>query len=160
MKKINFLFILALVLFFSNIQIQAQNVSKPLNSNFLIQEGIKWHDRQQFDSARFYFHQITRNDSLIGTAHYEIALGYFMEKNYDSALFYIKKAVDGRETNIRGQAKTLMGSILDDAGMPDSALVCYEAALQLRPYSSKLLYDLGLTHYKLDNLDLAEQYLI
>jgi antitoxin component YwqK of YwqJK toxin-antitoxin module len=160
MKKIFLLLCFAFVLSLFNIQIQGQNVPKPLQSNFLIQEGIKWHDRQEFDSARFYFNQITRNDSLYATASYEIALGYYSVENYDSALYYIKKAVNGRETNIREQARTLMGSIFDDAGMPDSALACYEEALKLLPYSSKLLYDLGVTHYKLGHLELAEQYLI
>ena len=143
-----------------NLSVFGQNVPKPLNSEFLISEGIKCHDKQLYDSARFYFEQITRNDSLYGTACYEIALGYYEEKEYDSALVYIRKSVNSKEIGIAGQARILMGTIFDDAEMPDSALMCYKTALQRMPYNSKLHYDLGLTYFKMDSLDLSEQHLI
>jgi antitoxin component YwqK of YwqJK toxin-antitoxin module len=151
---------ISVVLLFSKMAAQGQNVPKPLQSAFLIAEGIMFHDKQIYDSARTCFEQITRNDSLYGTACYEIALGYYSEKEYDSALFYIQKAVNSGEIGITEQARVLMGSIFDDAGMPDSALACYQIALKTAPYNSKLLYDFGCTYFRMDSLDLAEQYLI
>ena len=148
------------ILLFSNGFLRGQNVPKPFCSDFLISEGIKLHDKELYDSARVYFHQIMRNDSLYGTACYEIALGYYEEKDYDSALVYIKRAVNSKQTGLIEQARTLMGSIFDDAGMPDSAIVCYQTALKLRPYSPGIWYDLGITYYQMDSLDLAEQCLI
>ena len=148
------------VLLFSTAVVWGQNVPKPLNAEFLIEEGIKLHDKELYDSARSCFLQITRNDSLYGTACYEIAYGFYLEKNYDSALVYIKKAVNDKRNSGREQARVMMGTIFDDAGMADSALACYQTSLKLMPYNSKLLYDLGCTYYRLDSLDLAEQYLI
>ena len=158
-KYVYFLGISA-VLFFSKMAVQGQNVPKPLQSASLISKGITFHDKQMYDSARVYFNQITRNDSLYGTACYEIALGYYEQKEYDSALVYIKKSVNSNEEGITEQARVLMGSIFDDAGMRDSALVCYQIALKTTPYNAKLLYDFGCTYFRMDSLDLAEQYLI
>jgi antitoxin component YwqK of YwqJK toxin-antitoxin module len=149
-----------LVLLASVSVVRGQNVPKPLNSSFLITEGVKVHDKELYDSARTYFQQVTRNDSLYGTACYEIALGYYAEKAYDSALVYIKKAVNSGQMTVTEQARVLMGSIFGDAGASDSALVCYYEALKRMPYSSKLLYDIGATYYRLDSLDLAERYFI
>ena len=156
MKFLNF----SLVLLFTQLVVLGQNVPKPFQSSALISEGIMLHDEQLYDSARVYFRQITRNDSLYGTVCYEIALGYYIEKEYDSALVYIKKAVNSHQTSITEQARTLMGSIFDDAGMPDSAIVCYQTALKSRPYGAGVWYDLGCTYYQMDSLDLAEQCLI
>jgi len=160
MKPVFYFFTIFIILPFSSVPIYGQNVPKPLNSNSLILEGIKWHDIQEYDSARFYYSQITRNDSLYDLACYEMALSYYEEKKYDDALAYIKKARHNQQSNIFGQATTLMGTIYDDAGIPDSAIMCYKSALKIMPYNSKLLYDIGLTYYKLDSLDLSEQYLI
>jgi antitoxin component YwqK of YwqJK toxin-antitoxin module/Tfp pilus assembly protein PilF len=91
-------------------------------------------------------------------ACYEIALGYYYEKSYDSAAVYIRKAVDCKQMS--EQARVLMGTIFDEAKMPDSALACYKTALQFMPYNSKLLYDIGCTYYRLDSLDLAEDFVI
>lgn len=156
----HYYFSLCLALLFFNPDVSGQNVPKPLNVGFLIDEGIRCHDNQLYDSARYYFLQVTRNDSLYSTACYEIALGYYDEEEYELALAYIKKAVNGREASIREQATVLMGTIYDDAGMPDSAIICYKIALKSLPYNTKLLYDLGFTYYKLDSLELSEQYLI
>ncbi|MCL2131989.1 MAG: hypothetical protein FWH36_06015, partial [Lentimicrobiaceae bacterium] len=106
------------------------------------------------------FQQVTRNDSLYGTACYEIALGYYVQKAYDSALVYVRKSVDSKQAGIVEQSRTLMGTIFDDAGMPDSAVACYRTSLKLRPYAAGLWYDLGTTYYRMDSLDLAEQCLM
>jgi len=148
------------ILFFVKQQVIGQNVPKPLNSTFLITEGIKFHDKKLPDSARVYFQQVTRNDSLYGTALYEIALGYYVEKEYDSALVYIRMAVNSKETGIVEQARTLMGSIFDDMKMPDSAIACYKTALKVRPYDSRIYYDMGIMYYNMDSLDLSEQCFI
>jgi antitoxin component YwqK of YwqJK toxin-antitoxin module len=145
---------------FAKLQVSGQNVPKPLNSKFLITEGIKFHDKELYDSARGYFQQVTRNDSLYGTALYEIALGYYVKKEYDSALIYIRMAVNSKETGIVEQARTLMGSIFDDMKMPDSAIICYQTALKSKPYDSRIFYDMGITYYNMDSLDLSEQCLI
>jgi len=160
MRNCIYILSFSLVLVFAKLQVWGQNVPKPLNSEFLITEGIKFHDKELYDSARGYFQQVTRNDSLYGTALYEIALGYYVKKEYDSALVYIRMAVNSKETGIVEQARTLMGSIFDDMKMPDSAIVCYKTALKSKPYDSRIFYDMGITYYNMDSLDLSEQCLI
>ena len=160
MKKYVYFLGIPVVLLFVNLPARGQNVPKPLQSAFLIETGIGLHDEELYDSARFYFQQITRNDSLYGTACYEIALGYYVEKEYDSALVYVRKAVNAQEAGTAELARTLIGTIFYDADMRDSAIIYFQTALKITPYNHKLWYDFGAAYYDMDSLDLAEKCLI
>lgn len=160
MKKNIFWTILFCLVF--SLVISAQKISKPTlipteatpAQKELIEEGIKLHDRKQFDEAIKRYEQVLKENPNNDLALYELALSYYYKKDFPKAMEAAYKLIQFKSQNgIMGFG--IAANILDDEGKPKEAIDLYQRAIkqlegdaEFQPQLSSLYYNLGVTYVR------------
>lgn len=127
-------------------------------NNFII-EGIKMHDKGDYEGAIDFFKKALQSDKNSIQANYEMASTYMAMKDYANALKYADKVI-ARNLDYVDQAYILKGSALDLSGKPLEAVSTYKMALKKYSKNQSLYYNLALTYFSLKQYKDADEALI
>lgn len=118
--------------------------------NNFITEGIKLHDKGDYEGAIGFFKKALQSDKNSVHANYEMASTYLAMKDYTNALKYADKVIT-RNVDYVDQAYIVKGSALDLLGRKPEAISAYKAAIKKYPKNHLLYYNLALTSFNLKN---------
>ncbi|WP_173474991.1 lipopolysaccharide assembly protein LapB [Fibrobacter succinogenes] len=152
-KSIALLFCIATTSLFA-----ASNATKSANADAierLINEGVQFHEQGQFDDAIAKYKQAEKKDPKNALVKYEMAFTYHAKRDLDKALTYAKAATKLKTENIDENLYSLLGSIYDEKGMPDSALAIYREGFKKSPNSANIPYNATITYMRKNNADSA-----
>lgn len=133
-------------------------LTKPINSNDIIEQGIQCHDRESYDSALVFYRQVDVNDPNYAWACYETGLTLYSQNHLEEAEAKAREAIalDFRTPTLY----TLLGSILDDMGKSAEGAAAIQDVYSKWPYNQNLLYNLGICFLNAGNLKEAEATLL
>lgn len=124
-----------------------------------VREGIGYHDSGDFQSAiEAYQHALYLNPNS-SLANYEIAMTFSAMNEHDSAMKYTDKVLELDDGNLL-PAYIIKGNTLDMLGEPQLAIEVYETALKKIGGHYMLYYNMGFTHYSIQNLDKVKEALV
>jgi tetratricopeptide (TPR) repeat protein len=126
--------------------------------NNFITEGIKMHDKGDYEGAIDFFKKALQSDKNSIRANYEIASSYLAIKDYPNTLKYAGKVI-ARNQDYVDQAYILRGSALDLSGKSLEAINTYKLALKKYSKNPSLYYNLALTYFSLKQYKDAEEAL-
>ena len=152
-KSIALLFCIATTSLFA-----AANATKKANADVidrLVNEGVQFHEQGQFDDAIAKYKQAEKKDPKNALVKYEMAFTYHAKRDLDKALSYAKAATKLKTENIDENLYSLLGSIYDEKGMPDSALAIYREGFKKSPNSANIPYNATITYMRKNNADSA-----
>ncbi len=127
--------------------------------NNFITEGIKMHDKGDYEGAIDFFKKALQSDKNSIQANYELATSYLALKDYANTLKYADKVI-ARNLDYVDQAYILRGSALDLSGKPLEAINTYKLALKKYHKNHLLYYNLGFTYFNLKQYKDADEVLI
>lgn len=135
----------------------AQENNPLINSGEIIKEGIKLHDAGKFKDAIALYKKVSRNDTNYVYALYELALSYGADSQHLESIKVCEEAFRQDFDHERHpELYTQYGSMIDDAGNPDKALLVFDTAINKYPSVARLLLNKGVTLMKLNRLKEAE----
>ena len=152
-KSIALLFCIATASLFA-----APNATKSANADVierLVNEGVQFHEQGQFDDAIAKYKQAEKKDPKNALVKYEMAFTYHAKRDLDKALSYARAATKLKTENIDENLYSLLGSIYDEKGMPDSALAIYREGFKKSPNSANIPYNATITYMRKNNADSA-----
>jgi tetratricopeptide (TPR) repeat protein len=88
-------------------------------------------------------------------ASYNLAKLYFLKKNMDMALDYVRKSLQKYSRSVI--AWNLQGLIYDEQGKLDEAISSYQEALKLAHDELNVSYNLGVAYFKKENYAKAQE---
>ena len=91
----------------------------------LVDQGVQFHEQGQFDEAIAKYKQAEKKDPKNALVKYEMAFTYHAKRDLDKALTYAKAATKLNTEGLSENLYSLLGTIYDEKGMPDSALNVY-----------------------------------
>ena len=121
----------------------------------LVNEGVQFHEQGQFDDAIAKYKQAEKKDPKNALVKYEMAFTYHAKHDLDKALTYARAATKLKTENIDENLYSLLGSIYDEKGMPDSALAIYREGFKKTPNSANIPYNATITYMRKNNADSA-----
>lgn len=127
--------------------------------NNFITEGIKMHDKGDYEGAIEFFKKALQSDKNSIQAIYELASSYLAIKDYPNTIKYADKVI-ARKLDYVDQAYILKGSALDLSGKPLEAINTYKLALKKYTRNHSLYYNLALTYYSLKQYKDADDALM
>jgi tetratricopeptide (TPR) repeat protein len=110
----------------------------------LVREGIRLHDRRNFEGAIAKYQQVLAQNPWEVNALHELALSYFESKDYRRALDTARLGAQCQSQILAGFYATI-GSALDELGRGKEAIETYRAAIKLNPRMGLLHYNLALS---------------
>lgn len=123
-----------------------------------IEEGIKLHDKGDYNGAIDFYKKALLADSRSAHATYEMASSYHELKDYSNSIKYCDKVIAANNGYV-DQAYILKGSAYDNLGQPQEAIKIYKKALQQYNSNFLLYYNLALTSFNLKNYTETENAL-
>lgn len=130
------------------------SAEKPADSDALIRKANQLHDSGYYQPAINLLKQVSPVDPNYPWACYEMALSFYHSDNKELAL---QKC---REAEFQGYDHpylySMTGSILDDLGRTNEALVLLRKAFTKWPYNQNIMYNLGLCYLNAGKPDSAE----
>lgn len=160
MKKNIYLTIL--LCFVLALTVSAQKIGKPTLTpteataaqKQIIREGIKLHDKGQYDEAIKKYEQVLKENPDNDEALYEMAFSYYNKKDYSKASELAYKLVQYKsQTGLLGYG--MIANVLDDQGKSKEAIEIYRKAIKqleddagYKSHVSKLYYNVGVTYTK------------
>ncbi len=125
----------------------------------VIKQGIKLHDKGDFDGAIQLYKTVLQTNSKLPQANYEIASSYFGLKDYENAIKHCNVVI---EVNIMytDQAYILKGSALDLMGKSVDAVKTYKEGISKFPDNYLLYYNLALTSFNLKKYNDVDEALM
>lgn len=127
--------------------------------NNFITEGIKMHDKGDYEGAIELFKKALQSDKNSIQACYELASSYLAYKDYPNTIKYADKVI-ARNKDYVDQAYILKGSALDLSGKPLEAISTYKLALKKYSKNQSLYYNLALTYFSLKQYKDADDALL
>ena len=121
----------------------------------LVDQGVQFHEQGQFDEAIAKYKQAEKKDPKNALVKYEMAFTYHAKRDLDKALTYAKAATKLKTEGIEENLFSLLGSIYDEKGMPDSALAIYREGFMKSPNSANIPYNAAITYMRKNNADSA-----
>lgn len=118
--------------------------------NNFITEGIKMHDKGDYEGAIEFFKKAFLSDKNSIQANFEMATSYMALKDYANTLKYADKVI-ARNLDYVDQAYILKGSALDLSGRKPEAVNTYKLALKKFKTNHLLYYNLAITSFNLKN---------
>ena len=129
-----------------------------VNSGKLLNEGRTLHDGGKYKEAIALYSQINRSDTNYNRALYELSLSNYSDSNYTKSLQYAQAGMQFFPEQ-SDEWYGLMGSAYDDLGKTDSAIYCYDKALQQNPYGYTVYFNKGVMYYRLKKWKEAKENL-
>ena len=127
----------------------ATKTSKAEAVKKLVDQGVQFHEQGQYDEAIAKYKEAEKKDPKSALVKYEMAFTYHAKRAYARAATKLK--TDGIEENLY----SLLGTVYDDKGMPDSALAVYREAFAKVPNSFNIPYNASITYMRMNNADSA-----
>lgn len=121
-----------------------------------LQKGIKYHDAGNYDQAIESYNkalELQPNSALI---FYEISLSYMSKGDYENTIKYADKVLK-QNSKYMVQAYINKGSALDLLGKTKASIKLFNKAIKRTEGHYLLYYNLALNHYKINELDQAEE---
>ncbi len=146
--------IITLLFLFCTVQIFAQN-----DIEEYVVEGIQYHDNGNYKKAIESYKKALVLSPKSQLVNYEISLSYFSKGDY-------KKAIEHSDIVLKQKDKYLLeayiskGSALDVLGETKASIKVFKKAIRKTGGHYLLYYNLGLTYYKLGELEKVEENLI
>lgn len=124
------------------------------NSDALIRKANQLHDSGYYQPAIDLLKQVSLVDPNYPWACYEMALNFYHTNSKELALQKCREAE--RLGYDHPYLYSMTGSILDDLGRTDEALVLLRKAFKKWPYNQNIMYNLGLCYLNAGKPDSAE----
>ena len=121
----------------------------------LVGQGVQFHEQGQYDEAIAKYKQAEKKAPKSALVKYEMAFSYHAKHEFDKALYYAKAATKLDTKGIDENLYSLIGTIYDETGMPDSALAIYREGFKKTPNSSNIPYNATITYMRKNNADSA-----
>ena len=121
----------------------------------LVDQGVQFHEQGQFDEAIAKYKQAEKKDPKNALVKYEMAFTYHAKRDLDKALSYAKAATKLKTESINENLYSLLGTIYDEKGLPDSALAVYRRGFAKVPNSYNIPYNATITYMRKNNADSA-----
>lgn len=142
--------------------VDAQTLQTPKPSSAkekrLIEEGINFHDRGDYDSAIVRYKEALSINSTNADAMYELAFSSYTAGNVRQAQDYLERAY-GYDFSNRMVVLDMLGTIYDETSQPDKAIRMYQEAMRLRPDFYLPYFNMGVTLLRMEKPDDAAGYL-
>jgi hypothetical protein len=122
----------------------------------LVTDGINYHDQGKYALAVLKYREALQIDKSSSLANYELAYTSLTIQKYDDAIFFSRKVID-QNKDLLEHAYLVLGSALDLKKLPWEAIEVYKEGLIKFPESNLLNYNLALTAFNQDKLELAEK---
>lgn len=146
------------LLFFIIISLSSYSYSQP-SSEKLIRKGISYHDKGRYSDAIQYYKQALNLNPTSMSATYEMSLSYLYLKDYDQALKYSTKVINSNTQPLLVDAYCVKSTALADMNKFDQSIKLLNEALERCGDQYSLHYNLGLSYFKNNNLDLSIYHL-
>lgn len=144
-------FITIFILFFSSlILLNAQPASEKL-----IRRGVAMHDRGRYKDAVSFYQQALKLNPSSMSATYEMSLSYLQLKDYDNALRYSTKVINANFKPLLVDAYCVKSTALADMNKIPQAVKLLNEAIERCGDEYLLHYNLGLSYFKMKNLNLS-----
>lgn len=114
----------------------------------LVKEGIALHDAAQFDAAAAKYQEALKLDPGSVLARTELALTYNSAGKYAEAAELCRELVKN-PTGVDPTVFVTYGNSLDDLQKPQEAAAVYQEGIKRFPTNGMLHFNLGLTHYRM-----------
>ena len=124
-------------------------------SDKLIRKGVSLHDKGRYQDAISYYQQALKVNPSSMSATYEMALSYLNLKDYDNALKYSTKVINANFKPLLVDAYCVKSSALANMHKVDLSIKLLNEALERCGDEYLLHYNLGLSYFKLKNLNLS-----
>jgi tetratricopeptide (TPR) repeat protein len=125
----------------------------------LVQEGIELHDNGNFNQAIEVYKKALEINPKSSLVHYEIALSYFKNKNYDKAIDHSNIVIKiGKEHVL--QSYLTKGSSLDMLGKTKKSIKLFEKGLKKFDNYYLFHYNISLNYFKLKDYKNTEKHAI
>ena len=133
----------------------ATKTSKAEAVKKLVDQGVQFHEQGQYDEAIAKYKEAEKKDPKSALVKYEMAFTYHAKRDLDKSLTYAKAATKLKTDGIEENLYSLLGTVYDDKGMPDSALAVYREAFAKVPNSFNIPYNASITYMRMNNADSA-----
>ncbi len=130
--------------------------NNPYNAQYLIDQGVEYHDKGEFARALACYDKINVNDSVWFMAQVEKTLTLLEEKKYEE-LITVANAMLKDPFNRHPYTYLHLGIALDETGKYEEAVKVFEEGNRLFPGNFSLYYSKGIIHQKKGELKLAVQ---
>ena len=121
----------------------------------LVDQGVQFHEQGQYDEALAKYKEAEKKDPKSALVKYEMAFTYHAKRDLDKALTYARAATKLKGEGLEENLYSLIGTIYDDKGMPDSAIAIYREAFAKVPNSFNIPYNATITYMRMNNADSA-----
>lgn len=121
----------------------------------LVDQGVQFHEQGQYDEALAKYKEAEKKDQKNALVKYEMAFTYHAKRDLDKSLSYARAATKLKAEGIEENLYSLLGTVYDDKGMPDSALAVYREAFAKLPNSFNIPYNASITYMRMNNADSA-----
>ena len=149
MKK----YFLFTILFFTFINLFAQQVDEKQSVEELMKKGIEHHDAREFKQAIEAYNEALEIDSNSMIANYEIALSYLALRDYRNAKIFSTKVINSDDKDLLKGAIGVKSESLAETGNVDEAITLLENALRKLGNDYYLHFNLALNYFKKGDLD-------
>lgn len=119
----------------------------------LVNQGVQFHEQGQYDEAIAKYKQAEKKAPKNALVKYEMAFSYHAKHDLDKALTYAKAATKLDTKGLNENLYSLMGTIYDEKGMPDSAIAIYRKGFEKEPNSYNIPYNATITYMRQNNAD-------
>ena len=133
----------------------ATKTSKAEAVKKLVDQGVQFHEQGQYDEALAKYKEAEKKDPKSALVKYEMAFSYHAKRDLDKSLTYARAATKLKTDGIEENLYSLLGTVYDDKGMPDSALAVYREAFAKVPNSFNIPYNASITYMRMNNADSA-----
>ncbi len=139
------------VLFFIHSLLFAQTDS-------LLKQGMRFHDEGKFREALECYQKVLESEPNNAEALYEMAYTFMSTGDYKRAAQYAKNSIRKGKNPYAG-SYAVWGSSLDELGQKEKALKVFDEGIKYFPEDHLLVYNKGLTLYRMKRYHEAEQIL-
>lgn len=126
----------------------------------LIKDGIKFHDKQEYDKAIKRYEAALKLEPNNLYAHAEIAMTMMYASDFEGCIEHADVVIESGDRKMYAHAVAGKASCLDYLGKSEEAIELFKTALKKHGDDHMLLFNLGVTYYSADLYPEAEEYLV
>lgn len=132
----------------------------PNHSRALINLGVVYKNRKDFDKANEYFEKSLVSNKNYTAAYYNLGDIQFMLGNYKDAIFFFNKTLSLKlSTKLHLDTLNSLGISYSEMGEPDQSVNTFKEAVRLFPNSLLPYNNLGMQYIKMGKADMAIEVL-